>query len=244
MTKLHSAGLALLFAMASLLAGCQLYFGSSDSSSGPGGDRPPGSACSSDKQCAAGCFCGTDGTCAEGGFCGNDKDCGSGFHCDAARSSCIPNPVCSDAKPCSSGSICESGGCIATCTCANDADAVRAGFGWCDLARNTCMRGTNPEGACTGAVTCTTFPPICPEGQVPGRGNGCFTGTCRAISACEAAPECKALIHEADCRARTTDCRQITVGQDCHHPDGSDCNAGDTDCVCRVNTFHDCADRQ
>jgi hypothetical protein len=243
MTKLHSVGLALLFAMASVLAGCQLYFGSSDSSSGPGGDRPPGSACSGDTQCAAGCFC-ADGTCAEGGFCGADKDCGAGFHCDAARSSCIPNPTCSDAKPCSTGSICESGGCIATCSCANDADAVKAGFGWCDLARNTCMRGTNPVGACTGAVTCTTFPPICPEGQVPGRGNGCYTGTCRAIAACEAAPECRALIHEADCSARTTDCRQITVGQDCHHPDGSDCNAGDTDCVCRVNTFHECADRQ
>jgi hypothetical protein len=239
---LSSVGLALALAMAFALAGCQLYFGSNDDDRGGGrGGNPPGSACTRDSECAAGCFC-EDGTCAEAGFCGADKDCGNGFHCDMARSSCIPNPACSASQPCSGGFVCENDACVATCSCENDADAVRQGAGWCDLDRKTCMRGTNPLGACTGAITCTTKSPECPAGQVAGRTDGCFTGTCRPIDGCEAAPECKALQHELDCRARNVDCREITIGQDCHRPDGSNCNAGDTDCVCRINSFSGCAD--
>jgi hypothetical protein len=241
MTKLlSSVGLALALAMASVLAGCQLYFGSNDDDGDRGG-RPPGSACAKDADCAAGCFC-ENGTCAEAGFCGSDKDCGTGFHCDTARSSCIPNPACSANENCSQGSMCSNGGCVVTCTCANDADAIKQGAGWCDVARSTCMPGTNPLGACTGAITCTNAPPKCVEGEVPGRANGCYTGSCRPIDACEAAPECKAIQFELDCRARSADCREITIGQDCHRPDGSNCNSGDTDCVCRINTFYGCAD--
>jgi hypothetical protein len=243
MTKLlSSVGLALALAMASVLAGCQLYFGSNDDDSRGGrGGNPPGSACVNNSDCAAGCFC-EDGTCAEAGFCGSDADCGAGFRCDTARSSCIPNPACTSNEACGNGSICDNGGCVATCACANDAEAVQQGAGWCDVARNTCMKGTNPVGACTGAVTCTTAAPVCPEGEVPGRKDGCFTGTCRAIDGCEAAPECKVLQHELDCRARSADCREITIGQDCHRPDGSNCNSGDTDCVCRINNFYGCTD--
>jgi hypothetical protein len=242
MTKLHSVGLAILIAMASVLAGCQLYFGSSDSSSGPNGGSPPGSSCTSDKQCASGCFC-ADGTCAEGGFCGADKDCGNGFHCDMARSSCIPNPACTANEQCAQGSTCDNGGCIATCTCANDADAVKQGAGWCDVARNTCMSGTNPAGACTGAITCTTAAPKCNEGEVAGRKDGCFTGTCRPIAACEAAPECKAITHEKDCQARAADCSETTIGRNCHRPDGTDCQSGDMNCVCLDIAFQSCVDR-
>jgi hypothetical protein len=241
MTKLHSVGLAIAIAMASVLAGCNLYFGSSDSSSGPNGDRPPGSACSNDKQCAAGCFC-ANGTCSEGGFCGVDKDCGAGFHCDMARSSCIPNPACTANEACAQGSTCENGGCVATCTCASDADAVKQGAGWCDLTRSTCMQGTNPAGACTGAISCTSSPPKCADGEVAGRKDGCFTGTCRSIASCEAAPECRAL-GEADCKVRSTDCSVQTIGRDCHRPDGTDCQSGDTNCTCMQNVFNFCDDR-
>ncbi|HZJ62024.1 MAG TPA: hypothetical protein VFD36_00760 [Kofleriaceae bacterium] len=244
MTKLlSSVGLALALAMASVLAGCQLYFGNGNDKNGPNGGSPPGAACTKDSECAAGCFC-ENGTCAEGGFCGTDKDCGNGFHCDAGRSSCIPNPACTANEQCKQGLICDNGGCLATCTCANDADAVKQGAGWCDTARSTCMMGTNPLGACTGAITCTVKPPDCPEGQVAGRKDGCFTSTCRAINECEAAPECKALTHEADCKARSEDCRQVTIGVNCHRPDGSNCNAGDTNCICLENRFNGCDDLQ
>src|SRR5262249_11460794 len=196
-------------------------------------------SCTSDKQCAAGCFC-SNGKCAEGGFCGNDKDCGNGFHCDVGRSSCIPNPACTGNDQCQQGSMCSNGGCVATCTCATDADAVKQGQGWCDVARNTCMPGTNPAGACTGAITCTTAAPKCNEGEVPGIKDGCFTGSCRTVGTCEGPPVCNVPHHEKDCLARP-DCADVTIGQDCHRPDGSSCQSGDTNCTCRINTFVGCA---
>jgi hypothetical protein len=261
MTKLLSTiGVALAFATVSLLAGCQLYFGSS--SSGGGGDdvavgsgsggsgsagsgtgsgsagNPPGFQCNADAQCAAGCFCAS-GICTEGGFCGTDKDCGTGFHCDTNRASCIPNPQCSANEQCKPGSACDtaSGGCVATCACTTDADAVKQGFGWCDEARSTCMKGTDPAGTCLGAVTCTATAPVCPENQVPLRKDGCFTGKCRAIAACEAAPECTALQHQDDCDARTTDCTSLFLGHNCT---GTTCGKSDVDCHCESYSFQSC----
>ena len=152
---LSSLGVAIAVATVSLLAGCQLYFGSSGSSGGGGGrgganggggsdGNPPGAQCTMDNQCSAGCFC-ANGVCTEGGFCATDKDCGGGFHCDTSRSSCIPNPQCTGDAQCKQGSMCDikSGACVATCLCTNDADAIKAGFGWCDETRNTCMTGTD-----------------------------------------------------------------------------------------------------
>jgi hypothetical protein len=241
---LHSVGVAIAVATVSLLAGCQLYFGSSGSGDGNGSGNPPGSQCNRDTQCAPGCFC-SDGICTEAGFCGSDKDCGNGFHCDVARASCVPNPTCTKDDQCTQGSMCDpaGGGCVATCACTNDADAVNQGFSWCDEARNTCMGGTDPAGACLGTITCTTAAPACPEGQVPLRKDGCFTGQCRAISVCEGAPSCNALQHENDCLPRTTDCTPVYNGHECTKPDGTACHAGDTDCQCKFFTFATCEDR-
>ncbi|HEX2687776.1 MAG TPA: hypothetical protein VHN14_14215 [Kofleriaceae bacterium] len=249
MNKLLSAvGLAMVFATASLLAGCQLYFGDhSNGGSGPKGTgssgpgNPPGFSCNGDAQCAAGCFC-ADGVCTEGGFCGNDKDCGTGFHCDTTRSSCIPNPQCTTNAQCMPGSMCDTstGGCMATCTCTGDADAVKKGFGWCDEARGTCMTGSDPAGTCTGTVTCTTPAPTCPDGQVPLRKDGCFTGQCRAIAVCEAAPACNALQHQGDCVNRATDCTTVFTGHNCH---GTTCGISNVDCTCDSYTFSACEDK-
>jgi len=253
--QLSSIGVALAAALVSLLTGCQLYFGSSDSSgggsngaSGSGGGRPgsgggsaPGFECSSDTQCAAGCFC-SNGVCEEGGFCASDKDCGEAFHCDTSRSSCIPDPACSKDDQCAPGSVCDAvtgKGCVATCACASDGDAIKAGFGWCDEARGTCMTGKDPAGACTGAVTCSTASPACPEGQVPLLKDGCFTGACRAITACEAAPACTELQHETDCSMRTADCTTSYTGHNCR---GTDCTViGSTTCPCESKTFESCS---
>ena len=246
MTKLSSLGVAIAVATMSLLAGCQLYFGSSGSSGNGGGSNgsggnPPGFQCNGDAQCAAGCFC-QKGICTEGGFCGTDKDCGAGFHCDTARSSCIPNPSCTLDTQCKQGSMCDTtkGSCVATCSCTNDADAVKQGFAWCDEARATCMTGADPAGMCLGVISCTTAAPACPEGQVALRKDGCFTGQCRAIAACEGAPSCDALQHENDCLGRATDCSAVYNGRGCHKPDGSACHAGDTNCVCDSYTFAKC----
>ena len=108
------------------------------------------------------------------------------------------------------------GGCVTTCKCTSDADAIKQGAGWCDETRGTCMPGTDPAGACTGAVICTTAPPACPENQVPLVKDSCFTGACRAIAACEAAPVCKALQHQDDCASRSADCSAVFTGHNCH----------------------------
>jgi hypothetical protein len=245
---LSSVGLVMAFATVSLLAGCQLYFGDPSDSSDPGGGGsggsgiPPGFECNGDAQCAAGCFC-DNGICAEGGFCRVDADCVTGFHCDTTRASCIPNPQCTENEQCAPGSMCDpSGGCVTTCACTSDAEAVKQGAGWCDETRSTCMPGSDPAGACTGEITCTTAAPRCPEGQVALRKDGCFTGQCRAITTCEAAPTCNALQHENDCLDRTGDCSTVYNGSGCHKRDGSACRVGDTDCVCTSFRFASCED--
>lgn len=255
---LSSVGLAITFATVSMLAGCQLYFGSSNgsgsNSSGPSGSgggaggsggvgsgTAPGHECTTDKQCASGCFC-ADGVCTEAGFCKTDTDCGNGFHCDTSRSSCIPNAQCSANEQCAPGSMCDTngGGCVTTCTCTSDADAVAQGAGWCDETRNTCMPGTDPAGTCNAAITCTTAPPSCAENQVPLVKDGCFTGKCRAITVCEAAPSCKALQFQDDCTTRAADCSTVFTGHNCH---GTTCGVSNVDCVCDSYTFSACEDK-
>lgn len=267
---LTSVGLAIGIASASLLAGCNLYFGNShdhanDSSSSPGVSSPgatsgsqgssvpggPGFECKDNTQCSAGCFCAEDGTCTEAGFCGSDKDCGEGFHCDTARSSCEPNPPpakgCQVNTDCAKGTVCDtaSGACTATCTCVTDADAVKQGAGFCDESRGTCMTGTDPNGSCGGAVaqTCTMVKPTCGEGQVATISNGCYSGMCEAISACSATPACGSLQHQDDCTARATDCATVTEGHGCTKPDGTACTVGDTNCKCQSFTFQGCEDK-
>jgi hypothetical protein len=239
---LSSLGVAIAVATISLLAGCQLYFGSSGSSGGGGGGsvngggggssdgNPPGAQCSMDTQCSAGCFCAS-GVCTEGGFCATDKDCGGGFHCDTGRSSCIPNAQCTADAQCQQGAMCDikSGACQGTCLCTSDADAIKAGFAWCDETRNTCMSGSDPAGMCLATVSCTGPAPVCPDNQVALVKDGCFTGQCRAIAACEGAPVCAALQHQDDCTTRSTDCTSIFIGRNCK---GSTCGTTNTDCVC------------
>lgn len=222
MNKLISCfGLALVVAMS--LVGCELYFNDKDDD-GRRPDRwgnPPGFKCDGDNQCAAGCFC-EDGICAEGGFCSDDGDCGNGFVCDEQRSSCIPG---------------------AACTCVNDAEAIAKGQGWCDEATGKCMPGADPAGMCLGQITCTTGGTKCPEGQVALVKDGCFTGACRPIAECEAAPACGSLQYENDCKARTADCSAVTVLRGCRKPDGTACTPSDTGCVCDSYVFDSCEPR-
>ena len=119
MNKLvQSLGLMVALAATSMLAGCELYFGSHDHNGGGStwnycgsdgyyqchGDSctwvsptcpDPGSSgsgyeCTTSTDCAAGCYCAS-GTCEEGGFCSGNSDCGPGYHCDTDRSSCEPD---------------------------------------------------------------------------------------------------------------------------------------------------------
>lgn len=242
--SLHTALLALV--SVTTLASCQLYFGESDDSGG--GGTEPGFPCSDNAECAAGCYCSQDSVCEEAGFCGTDADCPEGFHCDD-RSSCVPN-TCESNAECGTGSICDDGQCVATCTCTSDAEA-QAGLGTtdahCDENLSTCIPGLDPAGYCASEVTCNERPPTCGEGTTPLVGaDGCYTGECKAIAQCEAAPVCEHLQHLSDCGARSAeggDCFVVATGTNCTKPGGGICNPGDSDCTCENFQFHSCETR-
>jgi hypothetical protein len=99
------------------------------------------------------------------------------------------------------------------------------------------MAGTDPAGTCLGAVSCTTPPPPCAVGQVALVKDGCFTGSCRAIAACEGAPVCKQLQHQEDCTTRAADCVILTTGHNCTRQDGTACQPGDTEPVCHCQSY-------
>lgn len=258
MTKLVSSlGIAILAAVS--LTGCELYFGNNDDDrwsycdtdgyyvcegdacEWAGAECPAGGGggftCDDNSDCAAGCYC-QDGICEEAGFCDSNEDCPAGFHCDD-RSSCVPD-TCSDELPCPSGQICDNGTCTTTCECSSDQQAIDQGFGWCDENTSTCQPGTDPAGSCAGQVTCNIKAPTCAAGEVPLIKDGCYTGACKAIAQCDVAPTCESIQHEADCVADTGRCSAVYTGINCRKPDGTACNAGDTNCVCESFRFDSC----
>ena len=249
MKKLSSFGL--LFMLAFMLTGCELYFGKNDGSGGSnGGGNPPGWACESNADCAAGCFCekgdgDAAGECAEAGFCDTDADCPTGYTCDD-RSSCVPDETpppktCANDLDCDAGSFCNNGVCETSCVCENDAQAQAAGWQHCDEVRKTCKPG-NPFGSCAGPTTCGTEP-TCPAGSVALTSDaGCYTGECSPIGTCDVSPACGRFQHEADClnTADESQCSAVYNGVNCKKPDGSACQAGDTGCVCDYFVFADC----
>jgi Cys-rich repeat protein len=266
--KTKSFGIAVVVASAALagMAGCELYFGDSSSSSGwsycgsdgeyqcDGNDNctlvsstctsQTGESCGSNADCAAGCYC-SGGTCTEGGFCGSNADCGSGYTCDPTRSSCEPvgsgSSGCGSNADCGSGGVCDTttGACSA-CTCSTDQQAIDQGYGWCD--NGVCETGTDPNGACTGAITCNDKPPVCAEHEVPLILNGCYTGVCGQIGACTAAPACSERQHADDCAA-DPNCNAVSTGIDCTTPNGAACQAGDANCTCASFEFSSCEDK-
>jgi hypothetical protein len=249
MKKLLSS-IGLTFMLAFTLTGCELYFGKSGGSGGgddtPG--NPPGWACDSNADCAAGCFCekadgATSGTCAEAGFCDDNADCPEGYVCDD-RSSCVPGDppkTCTQDLDCDAGSYCNNGTCETTCVCSSDAEAQAAGWNHCDEIRMTC-KPANTFGTCGGAIT-GGQKPNCPQGSVPlTDANGAYTGECSAVGLCDVAPACERFQHEQDC-LDTSDGSQCTAaytGINCTKPDGTACQSGDTGCTCESFKFAEC----
>lgn len=259
-SKIFSIGLALL--VASMATGCELYFednnddgwaycaadgyyvdGDYVSPTCPGG----GNACASDRDCAAGCYCvegagGSGGVCEEAGFCSTDEDCPRGYTCDE-RSSCVPNeaPQCTTDEDCAAGTDCVDGSCETSCVCQNDAEAQAQGYHHCDEARQTCEQ-SDDGGTCSAEVvpTCNVAKPQCVAGSVPLIVDGCYTGECSEITRCDVEPLCPALQHETDCLGRTGECGAVYVGIDCTKPDGTACQAGDTNCTCESFRFNSC----
>ena len=105
MRKLLIVGAAL---WATSLTGCDLYYGTPNDrncdlwgcqdETWPETDPvDPGDECTTDEQCAAGCYCdnppGGVGVCVETGFCDTDNDCPGDMVCDD-RATCVPDDGC------------------------------------------------------------------------------------------------------------------------------------------------------
>jgi len=149
-----------------------------------------------------------------------------------------PGYSCTTDVNCAAGCFCSDGTCTEAGFCTTDKDC---GDGFtCDTARSSCKPAPPaPVATCAGtaATTCTTAAPACPVGQTPLLLDGCFTGACSDIKTCDAAPTCSALQHEADCKARTTDCTEVFVGRNCT---GTTCGVSTVDCTCESYTYAAC----
>lgn len=252
MNKLvHSLGLMVALATTSMLAGCELYFGSHDHNGGstwnycgsdgyyqcrgdsctwvsatcpdPGTQPPPpnGYECTSSTDCAAGCYCADSGQCEEGGFCATDADCGDGYHCNTDRSSCEPNPTQT--------------GCTADADCPAGQDCEN---GTCTA---TCICSSDAQAAQQGYTYCDELRQTCMNGTDP-------AGTCGGTppSTCTTAePDCATGdvplmdpvtgCFNGQCEAAT----QCAVAPVCEHiNDESNCLAR-TDCGADY-TGHNC----
>ena len=185
------------------LAGCHLYFEDDDGGNNrpgytycdetgcydcddwgcyPGDGRgEPGWTCTSNYDCAGGCYCSDDGFCEEAGFCSNDSECAPGFECDD-RASCVPEgstDVCTSDASCPSGSFCDeqSGACVGSWTCDDGAPGAdeSCGMGFeCDE-RNTCVpQPCTDDGMCQEGCYCDEVAGDCIETATCDASGGCF----------------------------------------------------------------------
>ena len=134
--------------------------------------------------------------------CYSDDDCGEGYDC-TADTECLPPPGCEDGMEC---------------------PAVCYG---------RCVANQPPPlpGNCYGENVCEVEPPACPEGTLPGIANGCWTGYCIPLNACES-PACGTL-GESACQSASA-CEPVY--------EGSDCTCDASGCECNTLTYAYCVD--
>jgi cysteine-rich repeat protein len=154
------------------------------------------------------------------------------------------NEQCDDGNT-NSGDGCRSD-CLSIEICGNGLFDVAAGEQCDDGNRDNNDGCTNqcqlPQPSCAGAITCAIASPTCAASEVPLISNGCYTGQCRAVNLCDAAPVCAAIHLESACLARS-DCQGAYNGLNCRRLDGTACVAGDAQCTCESFTFAQCNPR-
>jgi cysteine-rich repeat protein len=256
MTKKIVVALGLMTALS--FTGCTLYFGESDD--GWGGGDVPAWTCSSDLECAAGCYCSDQGYCEEAGFCGDDSECPPGFLCDESRNSCDPDGTsgsCDASNPssCGPGAICTPSGTCEPIGCAGD-DANCAAGCYCDDTSQNCVESCycTTDAEATGAgwgycdedrTTCMpgTDPtaPVCGNGIVEA-GEACDDGNTVPTDGCSntcTLTTCESITTQAACTARA-DCDNIYRGLNCTDPNGLACNEGAATCTCETFVWDEC----
>jgi hypothetical protein len=205
--------------------------------------RPTDRGCKIDSQCPEGSTCDEAHATCVPNDCGGK--CPEGTACDAITNTCVPT-TCTNDNECPPGAYCDeaSGKCIPSTTCSNDGECPG---GYCDEPRKTCVPGPDPNApTCGREVTCN-LTARCPADQVPlVNPDGCYSNppVCVPYAECgQSPPPCEALNTQNACNAFAKECKPVTVGRDCHLPDGKDCVPGSNECVCRQNVFSYCTDR-
>ena len=232
-------------------------------------DCAAGCYCAGDQTCQEAGFCTTDQECGAGfkcdpnrsscvpdtNQCTKDADCAADKKCDLATYSCVPRPTaaCGDGVI-NQGEVCDDGNKVDGDGCSKDCKSnEKCGNGIVDTTKgeqcddgnmintdactNTCTLPT--AGSCAGTITCNIVPPVCPSNKVPLIKDGCYTGECQLLTACDVPPSCEAIHNENACSART-DCDAVYNGINCRRPDGAVCRAGDAQCVCESFNFASC----
>ena len=204
-----------LTALATVSAGCEIYFGEHGHHGDDDDDVthycegtgdgttcytcydndgyqecfPDSWGCSSDEQCARGCYCAEgEGVCEEAGTCDVDADCGYGLECDCSGS-CVPTGT--ESRTCDPNS-CWSTGCPAGQAC---------------TAEGTCVPSTPPPLSCDDDSDCAA-------------GCFCLGGACEETSVCTADAECPA---GQTCDEPRMTCEPITGT--CYSAPGPNCTA-------------------
>ena len=96
-----------------------------------------------------------------------------------------------------------------------------------------CVPDDTIRGTCYDLAACAIPPPACPEGELPGVANGCWSGYCIPVAECETPPPCDGL-DEGLCVARA-DCEAYYQGIDCT------CDASGN-CTCNQWVYTSCMD--
>jgi Cys-rich repeat protein len=180
--------------LALVLGACNLYFGPDSNSDhwtycdqtgcydcygnqcSPAGGN--GYYCSSNADCAVGCYCdlnsdnATYGTCVESGFCSTSAECPDGYTC--TNDTCVPpdQPTsCNSNSDCAAGSYCDAttGQCTPGQTCGAD---------------GTCPTGTT----CDSSGTCV--PVECTSNSDCATGSVCENGSCVVTGYCTDSSQC------------------------------------------------------
>ncbi len=258
----------LLLCMGLLLAigasGCTLYFGEDDddgqyysycdqtgcwtcdSYSGECWQDGGGWGCSTNADCAAGCWCDTSsGSCIETGFCSFNEDCPQGYVCDD-RQSCVPDGSQSCWETgCAWGSYCDSwsGECVPSTTCNADADC---GTGYACFGGTCTPTGCIDDTQCAAGCYCDEASGGCVESNYCSSDLDCPSGQecdeARGTCIPDETPDpvtCVEVFDEATCLGRA-DCGAVYTGLNCTKPDGSACQSGDSGCTCEDFVFAAC----
>lgn len=159
----------------------------------------------------------------------NAVDCGPGAHCEIQcvadpAGTMVCGPVCvPDGNSCA-GTVCAPGThCVETCA-PPPPGCMGGPIGCPPTCTIACV--PNDPGTCHGPVLCDSLPPACPMGTLPGVRDGCWSGYCIPLAACESPPPaaCETLATEAACQAQVG-CEPVYTASCTLRPDGTwSCN--------------------